>query len=144
MPSRGIKIGFWTVSRPLAGLGGPKMIPERSRTLPEGSQTPWDPDYLDFLAQIPILTLSRTRFGDKWRFGASTTFRAIHFSIFNLTSSSSLLTSSLSHFSYSRNLPSSSNFYTSLGNCPALKISFQLDVPCYVLRISQAYPKGYG
>ena len=65
LPSRGVKVGFRAVSRPLVGWDRPKTDPEWSRTLPGASQTPWDPDSLDFLAQIPILTLSSTRFDYK-------------------------------------------------------------------------------
>ena len=64
-PAGGTKIGFRAVSRSLAGWDGAKMGPEWSRTLPGASQTPLDPNSLDFLAQIPILTFSSTKFAYK-------------------------------------------------------------------------------
>ena len=63
MPREGVKVGGVSVT--FAGWSDAKMGPEWSRTLPEASQTPWDPDSLDFLAQIPILTLSSVKFDYK-------------------------------------------------------------------------------
>ena len=62
LPSRGVKVEFQTVSRPWAGWGEPKTAPAQPRTLPKATQTPRDPDFVDFLAQIPILTFSSTKF----------------------------------------------------------------------------------
>ena len=40
LPSRRVEIGFWIVSKPLAGWEDPKMGLEWSRTLPKTSQKP--------------------------------------------------------------------------------------------------------
>ena len=60
-PGGVVKVGFWEISKALAGRDGLKRDSEWSRTLPRALQTPWaanSPDSLH-VAQNPILTSER-------------------------------------------------------------------------------------